>query len=151
MENNIDYKFNEIAAKTIKKYRERKNMSLEDVVNKMHNSISRQSLFKYENNIARMKNSVFNEICYALGENPSDVWNEIHNTYLRNSNNFENERYLSNERNNNNLTTNELSNDESARLDYLLSAKAKQLNDDEKKAVLNVINAIIKEFDDNSK
>lgn len=32
--NNIDYIFNEIASKTIKEYREKKQLSLEDVVKK---------------------------------------------------------------------------------------------------------------------
>ncbi len=51
------------------------------------------------------------------------------------------------------LTGTDLTKDEYSynELDYLLSSRAKQLNDDEKKAVLNVINAIIKEYDENSK
>ena len=63
---NIDSIFNEIAAQTIKKYRKEKNMSLEDVTKNMKNPISRQALFKYENNLARMKNSIFSDICQAL-------------------------------------------------------------------------------------
>lgn len=85
MENNIDYKFNEIAAKTIKKHREEKGLSLEEVVKKMKNPISRQSLFKYENNLSRMKNSTFNDICNSLGVNPLEVYNEINKSLIYSS------------------------------------------------------------------
>ena len=85
MEDNIDYKFNEIAAKTIKKYREKKNLSLEEVVKKMKNPISRQSLFKYENNLARMKNSTFNDICSALNIEPTEVYDEINRNLIYSS------------------------------------------------------------------
>lgn len=74
---NIDYLFNEIASKTIKKYREEKGLSLEDVVKKMKNPISRQSLFKYENNLARMKNNIFIDICQALKIDPNEIFTEI--------------------------------------------------------------------------
>ena len=77
MENNIDYIFNSIAAKTIKKYREKLGYSLEEVVKKMKNPVSRQSLYKYENNLARMKTNVFIDICNALGINSSDIFKEI--------------------------------------------------------------------------
>lgn len=74
---NIDYLFNEVASKTIKKYREEKKMSLEEVVKKMNNPISRQSLFKYENNLARMKTSTFIDICKVLLIDPNEVFEEI--------------------------------------------------------------------------
>lgn len=85
VEDNIDYKFNEIAAKTIKKYRELKNLSLEDVVRRMKTPISRQSLFKYENNLARMKTSTFNDICSALNIDVNDVFEEINRTLIYSS------------------------------------------------------------------
>lgn len=74
---NIDYLFNEIASKTIKRYREEKKMSLEEVVKKMKNPITRQSLFKYENNLARMKTNIFIDICNALNIDPDEVFSEI--------------------------------------------------------------------------
>lgn len=76
-EYNIDYLFNEVASKTIKRYREEKKMSLEEVVKKMKNPISRQSLFKYENNLARMKNNIFVDICQALSIDPNEIFTEI--------------------------------------------------------------------------
>lgn len=80
--NSIDYIFNEIASKTIKEYREKKQLSLEDVVKKMKNPISRQALFKYENNQARMKESTFIDLCNALNIDPKDVFYEINEKAL---------------------------------------------------------------------
>ena len=79
MDENIDFLFNKIASETIKKYRKKKNMSLEDVVSKMRNPITRQSLFKYENNKARMKRETFIDICNVLKIDPSEVFQEINN------------------------------------------------------------------------
>jgi len=90
-EDNIDYKFNEIASKTIKRYREIKGLSLEDVVKKMKKPISRQSLFKYENNLARMKNSTFNDICNALDIDANEVFSEINTKLLHAYGNYSKE------------------------------------------------------------
>jgi len=79
---NIDDLFNDIAAKTIKKYRIQKGLSLEDVVKKMGNQITRQSLYKYENNHARMKNSIFLDICKALNVDASEIFYEINEEVL---------------------------------------------------------------------
>lgn len=77
MENNVDYIFNKAVAKTIKTYRTMKHMSLEDVVKKMKNPISRQSLFKYENNLARIKTQTFLDICHALNLDPQKAFRVI--------------------------------------------------------------------------
>lgn len=82
-EKNLDYQLNKIASIVIKEKRLTKNYSLEDVVNKLNNIITRQSLYRYENNEARMKNNIFKKICLALGENPADVWNDINNRFLQ--------------------------------------------------------------------
>lgn len=79
---NIDYIFNEVASKTIKRYREEKNMSLEEVAKKMKTPISRQSLFKYENNQARMKVNIFMDICTALNVNANEAFKEINEQSL---------------------------------------------------------------------
>lgn len=81
-DDNLDYKLNQIASKVIKEKRMKKNLSLEELANKLNNIITRQSLYRYENNEARMKNNIFKKICLALNENPSDVWNEINERFL---------------------------------------------------------------------
>lgn len=82
-EENLDFQLNKIASIVIKEKRLKKGYSLEDVVNKLNNIITRQSLYRYENNEARMKNNIFKKICLALDENPSDVWNDINNRFLQ--------------------------------------------------------------------
>lgn len=81
---NLDYQLNKIASLVIKEKRQQKGYSLEDVANKLNNIITRQSLYRYENNEARMKNNIFKKICLVLNENPADVWNEINNRFLSN-------------------------------------------------------------------
>lgn len=88
-EENLDYQLNKIAATIIKEKRLSKGYSLEEVANKLNNIITRQSLFRYESNEARMKNSIFKKICLALDESPADVWNEINNRLI-NSLSFDN-------------------------------------------------------------
>lgn len=87
-ETTLDFKLNEIASKIIKEKRLKKGYSLEDLANRLGNVITRQSLFRYESNDARMKNNIFQKICLALDENPQDVWNEI-NSRLLDFNNVE--------------------------------------------------------------
>lgn len=90
---NIDGKLNEIASIVIKEKRLKHGYSLEDVVNKMNNIITRQSLYRYENNDARMKVDIFNKICSSLNEDPEVVWNEI-NKRFSNSINIDNARLI---------------------------------------------------------
>ena len=81
---NLDYQLNKIASLVIREKRQQKGYSLEDVANKLNNIITRQSLYRYENNEARMKNNIFKKICLALNENPAEVWNEINSRFLAN-------------------------------------------------------------------
>lgn len=81
-ETTLDFKLNEIASKIIKEKRLKKGYSLEDLANRLNNVVTRQSLFRYESNDARMKNNIFQKICLALDENPQDVWNEINSRLL---------------------------------------------------------------------
>ena len=81
-DDNLDSKLNSIASQVIKEKRTDKGLSLDEVVSKMNNIITKQSLFRYENNEARMKNSIFKEICFALNLSPQDVWNEINSKLL---------------------------------------------------------------------
>jgi len=77
--NNIDSIFNEIAGMIIQYYRLEEKLSLEDVTKKMNKPVSRQAIFKYENNLARMKNDVFEDICHALNKDPEVIYQEIDN------------------------------------------------------------------------
>ena len=79
---NLDYQLNKIASIVIREKRLEKGYSLEELANRLNNIVTRQSLYRYENNEARMKNNIFYLICLALNENPSDVWEEINNKFL---------------------------------------------------------------------
>ena len=74
---NIDALFNAVTAKTLKSYREKSGMSLEEIAKKMEIPITRQSLFKYENNLARIKNNIFIEYCKALHIDSYEIFKEI--------------------------------------------------------------------------
>lgn len=80
---NLDFQLNKVASLVIKELRIKKRYSLEELSNKLNNIVTRQSLFRYESNEARMKNNIFKKICLALGENPIDVWNEINRRLLQ--------------------------------------------------------------------
>lgn len=92
-DDNLDYQLNKIASIVIKEKRQQKGYSLEELANKLNNIVTRQSLYRYENNDARMKNNIFKKICLALDENPADVWNEINNKFLSNID-FDNGTYM---------------------------------------------------------
>lgn len=82
VDENLDYQLNKIASIVIKEKRIKKGYSLDDVINKLDNIITKQSLYRYENNEARMKNRIFKKICLALNEDPNEIWNEINNRFL---------------------------------------------------------------------
>lgn len=92
-DDNLDYQLNKIASIVIKEKRNEKGYSLEELANKLNNIVTRQSLYRYENNEARMKNNIFKKICLALNENPADVWDEINNRFL-NQIDFDNATYV---------------------------------------------------------
>ena len=83
-DDNLDYQLNKIASIVIKEKRLNKGYSLDDVVNKLDNIITKQSLCRYENNEARMKNKIFKKICLALNEDPKEIWDEINNRFSKN-------------------------------------------------------------------
>ena len=68
-DDNLDYQLNKVASVVIKEKRKEKGYSLEELASKLNNIVTRQSLYRYENNEARMKNNIFKKICLALGEN----------------------------------------------------------------------------------
>ena len=79
----LDKEFNKVVGEVLKSKRERKGYSLQELSNKMRNRVSRQTLSKYENNDSNIRNGVFISICEALGESPSDVFEEISLKYMR--------------------------------------------------------------------
>lgn len=81
----MDSMLNKIIGETLKKYRENKGYSLEELSSKIGNKVSRQTLSTYEFGRSKIKISMFIEICNALGINPNDTLEEINFKYIKNS------------------------------------------------------------------
>ena len=54
---------------------------MQEVANKL--KTTKQAIFRYEKAEVSMKNSIFQKYCYAIGENPVDVYDEISLRYMR--------------------------------------------------------------------
>lgn len=83
MQELLDKEFNRIVGEVLKSKRERKGYSLQELSNKINNKVSRQTLFKYENNLSNIRNGIFMDVCKALGEQPGEVFEEISLKYMR--------------------------------------------------------------------
>lgn len=81
----MDSMLNKIIGDTLKKYRESKNMTLEQLSNKLNNKVSRQTLSTYETGRSKIKISMYLAICEVLQLDPSEVFDEINIKYFRNS------------------------------------------------------------------
>lgn len=77
----INYEFDLVLGQTLKEKRMKKNLSLEQVAKKMN--ITRQAIFRYEKAEVSMKNSTFQKYCYAINEEPTDVYEEVSLKYMR--------------------------------------------------------------------
>ena len=81
----MDSLLNKIIGETLKKYREKNNLSLEELSNKIGNKVSRQTLSTYETGRSKIKITMFIDICAALGVNANDLLEEINIKYIKNS------------------------------------------------------------------
>lgn len=71
----LDFEFNRIAGEILRSKRERNNLTLEQLGKRVRTT--RQNIYKYENNLSRLKVDMFISICYALNEEPNKVFDEI--------------------------------------------------------------------------
>lgn len=77
----INYEFDYVLGQTLRKKRESKQITLQNVADKLETT--KQAIFRYENALVSMKNSTFQKYCYAIGENPVDVYEEVSLKYMR--------------------------------------------------------------------
>ena len=77
----INYEFDYVLGQTLRKKRESKQITLQNVADKL--KTTKQAIFRYENALVSMKNSTFQKYCYAIGENPVDVYEEVSLKYMR--------------------------------------------------------------------
>ena len=81
----MDSLLNKIIGETLKKYRELKGYSLEELSNKINNKVSRQTLSTYETGRSKIRINMFKDICYALGYDPKELLDEISIKYVKNA------------------------------------------------------------------
>lgn len=81
--NTLDDDFNAVISSNIKNKRIEKGYSLEDVVSKMKvNQVTRQALYKYEQNKNHMKRETFKEICSIIDLDPNEVMKQLYHYML---------------------------------------------------------------------
>ena len=77
----INYEFDYVLGSVLKQKRNSKKLSLQQVADKL--KTTKQAIFRYENADVSMKNSTFQKYCYAIGENPVDIYEEVSLKYMR--------------------------------------------------------------------
>lgn len=80
----MDSLLNKIIGETLKKEREKKNLSLEQLAEKL-NKVSRQTLSTYETGRSKIRIDMFIDICHVLGINPNELFDEINIKYIKNA------------------------------------------------------------------
>ena len=71
----LDYEFNRIAGEVLRQKRESAHLTLDQLGKRVRST--RQNIYKYEYNLSRLKVEMFISMCYALGEEPNKVFDEI--------------------------------------------------------------------------
>ena len=77
----INYEFDLVLGQTLKSKRISKEITLQEVANKL--KTTKQAIFRYEKAEVSMKNSTFQKYCYAIDEEPTDVYEEVSLKYMR--------------------------------------------------------------------
>lgn len=77
----INYEFDLVLGQTLKKKRESKKISLQQVADSL--KTTKQAIFRYEKAEVSMKNSIFQKYCKAIGESPVDIYEEVSLKYMR--------------------------------------------------------------------
>ena len=77
----INYEFDLVLGMTLREKRKSKKMTMQQVADIL--GTTKQAIFRYENADVSMKNSTFQKYCYAIGEEPSNVYEEISLKYMR--------------------------------------------------------------------
>ena len=77
----ISYEFDYVVGKTLKDKRTRKDISLQQVADKL--GTTKQAIFRYEKAEVSMKKTTFKKYCYAIYEDPVNIYDEISLRYMR--------------------------------------------------------------------
>lgn len=77
----INYEFDLVLGQTLRAKRQSKQITMQEVATKL--KTTKQAIFRYEKADVSMKNSTFQKYCYAINEDPSNVYEEISLKYMR--------------------------------------------------------------------
>lgn len=77
----INYEFDYVLGQVLKEKRKNNGYSLQKVADKL--KTTKQAIFRYEKAEVSMKNSTFKKYCYAIGEDPVAIYNEISLKYMQ--------------------------------------------------------------------
>ena len=80
----MDSLLNKIIGESLKKARENKGMSLEQLADRL-NRVSRQTLSTYETGRSKIRIDMFLDICHVLGINANELFDEINIRYIKNA------------------------------------------------------------------
>lgn len=79
----VDTEFNAVIGKVLKDKRLEKGWSLLELSNRLHNKISRQTLFHYENGETKIRRNIFIDICKVYNIDPDKLIDEIVVQYMK--------------------------------------------------------------------
>ena len=77
----INYEFDYVLGQTLRNKRKQKKITMQQVADIL--KTTKQAIFRYENAEVSMKNSTFQKYCIAIGEEPSNVYEEVSLRYMR--------------------------------------------------------------------
>lgn len=78
----VDTDFNKVIGKVLKEKRTEKGWSLLELSKKL-NSVTRQTLFHYENGETKIRRNIFIELCKVYNIEPDTLLDEITIKYMR--------------------------------------------------------------------
>ena len=82
----MDSLFNQTLGEVLKKKREERNLSLEQLANRLDNEVSRQTLSTYESGRSKIRIDMFLKVCKALNYDPNETYDEVTMLFFKKSN-----------------------------------------------------------------
>ena len=82
----MDSLFNQTLGEVLKKKREERNLSLEQLANRLENEVSRQTLSTYESGRSKIRIDMFLKVCKALNYDPNEIYDEVTMLFFKKSN-----------------------------------------------------------------
>lgn len=82
----MDSLFNQTLGEVLKKKREERNLSLEQLANRLDNEVSRQTLSTYESARSKIRIDMFLKVCKALNYDPNEIYDEVTVLFFKKSN-----------------------------------------------------------------